>query len=36
MTVQLVTRDGGVCWEGVYAPGRRSSGTATTSKGRQD
>lgn len=36
VTVQLVTSDAGVCWQAVYAPGSRSSGTATTFKGRQD
>jgi hypothetical protein len=34
--MQLVTSDGGVCWETVYAPGSRSTGTATTFKGGRD
>ncbi len=34
VTAQLVTSDGGVCWQGVYAPGSKSTSTATIFKGR--
>ena len=36
VTAQLVTSTGGICWQGVYAAGSRSTSTATTFKGRAD
>lgn len=33
VTAQLVTSNGGVCWQGVYAPGSKSTSTATFFKG---
>jgi PKD repeat protein len=35
VTAQLATSDGGTCWQGVYAPGSKTTSTGTTFKGRQ-
>ncbi len=35
VTAQLVPSDGGVCWQGVYGPGAKTTSTATLFKGRQ-
>lgn len=34
VTAQLVTSDGSVCWEGVYAPGGSTRSTATSFRGK--
>lgn len=34
VTAQLVTSDGGVCWQGVYAPGGSTRSTATSFRGK--
>ena len=34
VTAQVVTSDGGVCWQGVYAPGGSTRSTATSFRGK--